>query len=103
MPKNYESGKTVYSLPINVLDKKSYKHPTIKPLSIIKNLIENSSVEGQIVFDPFMGSGTTCVAAKELGRKYIGFEINEKYFNIAKDRLNGFDQNGNMDLFNITY
>ena len=55
------------------------------------------------MFDPFMGSGTTCVAAKELGRKYIGFEINEKYFNIAKDRLNGFDQNGNMDLFNITY
>lgn len=103
MPKNYEQAKTVYSLPINVLDKKSYKHPTIKPLSIIKNLIENSSEEGQIVFDPFMGSGTTCVAAKELGRKYIGFEINEKYFNIAKDRLNGFDQNGNMDLFNITY
>ena len=50
-----------------------------------------------------MGSGTTCVAAKELGRKYIGFEIDDKYFNIAKDRLNGFNQKGVMDLFTCDY
>jgi DNA modification methylase len=44
------------------------------------------------VFDPFLGSGTTCVAAKETGRKYLGFEISEKYYKIAKDRLDGLNQ-----------
>lgn len=47
---------------------------------------------GGLIFDPFVGSGTTCVAAKELGLKYIGFEINPKYYEIAKDRLNGVTQ-----------
>lgn len=50
-----------------------------------------------------MGSGTTCVACKELGRKYIGMEINEKYYNIAKDRLNGITVKGQTDLFNTNF
>ena len=53
------------------------------------------------MFDPFVGSGTTCLAAKHLGLNYLGFEINEKYYNIAKDRLSGIDQNGEMNLFDI--
>jgi len=44
--------------------------------------------EGDIVLDPFLGSGTTCLAAKNLGRQFIGIEKEEKYFNIAKERLN---------------
>lgn len=96
-------GKNSDEYSMNYKDKKQYGHPTIKPLDIIKNFIINSSNDGDIVLDPFMGSGTTCVAAKELGRKYIGFEINEKYFNIAKDRLNGFNQKGVMDLFTYDY
>ena len=88
-PVNYESAKTVYELPINILDKKLYGHPTIKPLEIIKNLIMNSSVEGEIVLDCFLGSGTTAVACKETNRRYIGFEIDKEYFEIAKNRLNG--------------
>lgn len=43
------------------------------------------------------------MAAKELGRKYIGFEINERFYNIAKDRLNGINQKGEMDLFNTNF
>ena len=62
-------------------------HPTQKPEKLIEKLVEMSSNQGDVVFDPCMGSGTTCVAAKNLGRKYIGFELDEKYFEIAKQRL----------------
>ena len=55
------------------------------------------------MFDAFMGSGTTCLAAKQTNRKYIGFEINDKYFKIAQDRLNGIDQKGQIDLFDVEY
>ena len=88
----YERGKTVFRTTKNVADKKLYDHPTIKPLQIISALIENSSEEGDFVLDPFSGSGTTCAAAKELGRKYCGFEISENYWKICVDRLNGITQ-----------
>lgn len=76
----------------NVKDKQLYEHPTIKPLHIIKTLIENSSNENDIVLDPFLGSGTTAVACKETGRRYIGFEIDEEYYKIAVNRSNGISQ-----------
>jgi len=62
-------------------------HPTQKPLSIIKDMIVTSSNPGDIVLDPFLGSGTTAVAAKQLGRRWIGIEINPDYCKIAEDRL----------------
>ena len=99
---NYDTLKTCYITNLNTYDKNKFKHPTIKPEEIIKILINNSCKNG-VVFDPFVGSGTTCVCAKKLGLKYLGFEINEKYFKIAVDRLNGFDQNGNYDLLNEIY
>lgn len=86
-PENYEEAKTVYYQPINIKDKKVYGHPTIKPLNIIKNLIKNSSNENDVVLDCFMGSGTTGVACKNLNRNFIGIELDEKYFNIAKERI----------------
>lgn len=51
------------------------------------------------MLDVFLGSGTTCVAAKELGYSYLGFEIDPKYYQISKDRLNGINQKGEMNLF----
>lgn len=90
-----------YMTSVNKEDKDKFNHPTIKPIEIIENFIFNSSKEGDIVFDPFLGSGTTALAAKHLNRKYIGFEINEKYYNIAKDRLQGINQKGEMNLFDI--
>lgn len=66
-----ETKKTVWTTKCNVEDKKKYKHPTIKPINIIKNLIINSSKENDIVLDCFSGSGTTCVAAKQLNRQFI--------------------------------
>jgi DNA modification methylase len=94
----YETKKTVYYREANVEDKKKYKHPTIKPLPIIKNLIENSSNKGDIVLDCFSGSGTTCVAAKELGRQFIGIEIDPEYHKISLDRLNGILANGQISF-----
>ncbi len=63
------------------------KHPTQKPVSILKKMIEISSNENDIVFDPFMGVGSTGVAALELKRKFIGVELDEQYFCAAKKRI----------------
>ena len=62
-------------------------HPTQKPEKLIAKLILASSNPGSIVFDPFLGSGTTSVTAKKLGRHYIGIEENEQYCVWAEKRL----------------
>lgn len=106
----YESGSPIYQngvdfkhkwyvSHINVYDKKKYNHPTIKPLNVVKNHILNSTKENDIVLDCFCGSGTTCVAAKETGRRYIGMEIDPEYHKIAVDRLNGINANGQTSIF----
>lgn len=100
----FETGKTVYLTKTNVIDKAKFKHPTIKEISIIENLIKNSTGVGDaIILDPFVGSETTCLAAKHLGLNYLGFEINETYCKIAKDRLQGINQKGELNLFDIDY
>ena len=62
-------------------------HPTQKPLRLLELIIRASSHEGELVLDPFFGSGTTGVAAKLLKRKWIGIELNKTYINAAKKRL----------------
>lgn len=62
-------------------------HPTQKPEKLMAKLILASSKPNDLVFDPFMGSGTTCVVAKKLGRKYLGCEINEEYCLWAAKRI----------------
>ena len=86
-PQSYDDAKTYWFEPINHKDKKLYGHPTIKPLHMIERLIRNSSKEDDTVLDPFMGSGTTGVACYNLNRKFIGVEIDDNYYNIAKSRL----------------
>lgn len=66
-------------------------HPTQKPEKLIAKLVLASSKQGDLVFDPFMGSGTTCVVAKKLGRKYLGCEINEEYCLWAAKRIQQAD------------
>ena len=63
------------------------KHPAQKPTAILKKMITIASNEGDIVFDPFMGVGSTGVAALSLNRKFIGFEIDKTYFDAAKNRI----------------
>ena len=62
-------------------------HATQKPIDLLVRMIEKYTDRNAVVFDPFMGSGSTCVAAVNSGRHYIGFEIDEKYFEIARKRL----------------
>lgn len=85
---SYETKRKFYVSSLNTADKDKYGHPTIKPLNIIKNLIINSSKEGDVVLDPFIGSGTTAVACKLLGRHYLGFEIDPEYYQTAIKRVN---------------
>lgn len=62
-------------------------HPQAFPLNLTKKFIEIFTDEGDIVLDPFMGSGTTAVACRQLNRKFIGFEVNPEYVRIANKRL----------------
>ena len=65
-----------------------FDHPCPKPVDFWKKLLLKGSLEeNEIIFDPFLGSGTTAVVAKQLGRNYIGIEISEKYCKIADERL----------------
>tara|TARA_R110000772_G_scaffold174597_1_gene286480 strand:- start:496 stop:1068 length:573 start_codon:yes stop_codon:yes gene_type:complete len=64
-------------------------HPTQKPVALMEYLIKTYTNEGETVLDFTMGSGTTGVAAKNLNRSFIGIELDENYYNIAKDRIEG--------------
>ena len=65
----------------------TYVHPTQKPISLLKEIIERSSNEGGVVLDCFMGSGSTGVACVNTNRHFIGIELDDGYFNIAKKRI----------------
>lgn len=62
-------------------------HPTQKPVVLLEYLIKTYTNPGELVLDNCMGSGSTCVAAKNTGRRYIGFELDTEYFEIAKNRI----------------
>ena len=90
----YELKSKWYASPINKRDKEKFKHPTIKPVELVERHLLHTTQPNDIVFDPFVGSGTTCVASMNIGRKYLGFEIEKKWADIANDRLNNIDANG---------
>lgn len=73
------------ALPHN--SKEKVNHPTQKPLALIERIMRIGSNEGMTVLDNCMGSGTTGVACKNLNRNFIGIELDDNYFNIAKDRI----------------
>jgi site-specific DNA-methyltransferase (adenine-specific) len=62
-------------------------HPTQKPVEVVAPLVEYSCPKDGTVLDPFMGSGSTGIAALQKGRKFIGIEIRQKYFDIARRRI----------------
>ena len=66
-------------------------HPTEKPVALMKWCIERVTQPGDLVFDPYMGSGATGVAAIELGRRFVGCEIDEGYFETARQRIESAD------------
>lgn len=72
-------------------EKKFGKHPTQKPLSVLERILLASTKEGDVVLDPFSGSGTTGIACVLLKRHYIGIEISEEYLNLSIQRFNEID------------
>jgi site-specific DNA-methyltransferase (adenine-specific) len=78
----YNTGKNYSSK-----DDAAFEHPAIFPEALAKDHILSWSNEGDLVLDPFMGAGTTAVCCIETNRKYIGFEIDEKYYNICTRRI----------------
>ena len=80
------------------VSKEKYDHPCQIPLELMKNII-GILPKDYIIVDPFMGTGTTGVACKELGYDFIGVEIDEKYYKIASERINGISSDGELDLF----
>lgn len=62
-------------------------HPNQKPVDLLQTLIEQCTKENEIIFDPFMGSGSTGVACVNTNRKFIGIELDPKYFEVAKNRI----------------
>jgi len=72
------------------------RHPTVKPLPLVEKYIKIGSDSCQTILDPFMGSGTTGVACANLGRKFIGIEIEERYFQIACERITAAQAQGRL-------
>ena len=66
-------------------------HPTQKPLLLMMWCLKNYSKPNDLILDPFCGSGTTCLAAKMLGRRYIGIDISQEYVNIANERIAAYN------------
>lgn len=95
---NNPSSKMVHQFD-NIVGNKT--HPTEKPLRLLQFYIENSSNENEIVLDPFMGTGSCGVACKKLNRNFIGYEIDEKYFSIAQDRILKDISAGSQDKLHI--
>jgi DNA modification methylase len=93
---DYQGELLEESYPINIIefDKSGHSnmllHPTQKPLELMEYLIKTYTNEGMVVFDATMGSGTTGLAAVKNGRKFIGIEKDEKYFEIAVSRVSAY-------------
>jgi len=81
--RTYLGGQNAYKAVVDIREK--INHPTPKPLHAMKKLI--AGTKHDVVLDPFMGSGTTGVACVQLGRKFIGIELDPQYFEIAKKRI----------------
>lgn len=79
------ASKKKYFLQNN--SKSEFEHPTVKPLNIIRTLVVNSSKENDLVFDPFMGSGTTAVACIKEKRNFLGSEIDKNYYSVLTKRI----------------
>jgi DNA modification methylase len=85
-----EWTKSVWSFP--AVSARKIGHPAPFPEELPRRLIQLYTFEGDVVLDPFCGSGTTCVAAKRLSRHYVGYDIHEDYLQIARDRIESMEE-----------
>ena len=97
----YNFGKE-FGYPKNILDfgqEVNSFHPTQKPVALLEYLIKTYTNEGETVLDNTCGSGSTCVAAINTNRNYIGIEMDEKYFEIAAKRISDAETKKKLELF----
>jgi len=94
--KRYKAKEWLYRLPdvwhwtkASAHNSKNKNHPTEKNVKCMEDMLKISTNEKDLILDPFIGSGTTGVACKNLNRSFIGIEMNDKYFDIAKERIEG--------------
>jgi len=98
--KNFLQQKEMFNYMITP-NKSSYgetKHPTEKPIKLIEKFIKTGSNEGEIILDPFIGSGTTAIACLKTGRKFIGIEKEPEYVEIAKARIKPYLEQKKIDI-----
>jgi DNA modification methylase len=76
---------TIFTYPI--VGSKERIHPTQKPVKLMEDIIKIHTKENDLILDPFMGSGSTAIAAINTGRKYIGFELDENYYRLSCERI----------------
>lgn len=83
----------------NMKNKETRIHPTQKPLPLIEWILNKYTKEGDLICDPFMGSGTTAIACHKLKRRYIGFELDKEYFDLASKRID--DVKAQISIFDM--
>ena len=97
--KSYQNGKVLSSIIRVNREHYTMEHPTQKPLELMDILVKLCSNENEIIFDPFLGSGTTAIACLNTNRNYLGCEIDEEYFEIATKRIEGAKKINKSKLF----
>lgn len=92
LTENGKQMRNMWDIPMTpTSEKKQGKHPSQKPMKLSRRLIQGFTRPGEVVLDPFLGSGSFLVAAKELGRDYIGFDRDPEFVELAKRRLSEID------------
>lgn len=95
----YQRGTLLKSVIVEQREHYKMKHPTQKPINLLRKLVLLISNKGDTIFDPFMGSGSTGVASLIEGRKFVGCEIDAEYFEIARRRVEETDKTLRQSLF----
>lgn len=83
----FKNGRPRSVVSVQRVEPEKMVHPTEKPISLMRYFIKYLTSEGDVVLDPFIGGGATAIASKQLGRSYLGFEIEKEYFEVAQSRL----------------
>ena len=98
MPKGKVPDDVIIMPSLNTMASERTGYPTQKPLALLHKIIEASSAEEDIIFDPFCGCATTCVAAQQLNRRWIGIDIESKAADLLVQRLSGKREGGDKDI-----
>jgi site-specific DNA-methyltransferase (adenine-specific) len=98
----YQKGVVCKSVFVANREHRNFQHPTQKPVKLFKQLVELTTKEGDLVIDPFAGSGTTALACLELGRNYICIEKDKEYFEVIENRITKWHEDNRQTKLDYT-